>query len=1245
MPQFLRSLLQAEAEANGLPADGIHVAEDYFVADGAEDAHIRWEGGPARTPHLPARHTQFQIKTGAITPAKAARDVVTKGGQVKEMVRSALESGGHYMLLCTTSLTGQKAQAIANSIRESIVNAGLSVLPDQIHVQDGDQLAAWTNTYPAIVTRLKERTRPNSAGPFRSWVQWADRSEHTLSPLVDDERLPRLRARLVGELGQPGAVVRVLGAAGVGKSRLVLESLDSNDARGLPMWECVLYADQSEVEETAICGVVRTLSETGARAIVVVDDCPPDTHQRLSGMVTAPRSRLSLVTVDNDEARSASAHDSSTVHVGLAPLVVTEAIIDRELPSLPSEDRRRLLLFSRGFPTIAVRVADAWASKRPMPYSTDRYFVDAFVTGRSDPEPELAVRAAMLIAAFGTVRHTVDRSQVDDLARWGRGITPADIHAALGRLVERGVVQRRGGLVVLQPRPVAMQLTERQWREWAPAQWIALLTGDVNPQLKSNAARQLAWMNDTEVAQDVANTILGPNGPLDGLASLSEPAHARVLLHLAAIDTQLAADCIRRALDDVSDLRSVRGELRRDLVEALEMIAFPADTFDDAASLLLRLAVGETEGSISNNATGQLAALFPILEGATSADGASRIAFLRDAAKTNDPLQRAVVVNALLEGAKTMFFSRMVGAETHGSRPALEPWRPDNGEDAASYVTSCVELLAQQATTGGEPGLAAKARLGNLLRSLVGFGLIEVVEGAVRQARDATGGWPEATESLGHYIQFDTTDATPDIADRVKALVELLQPRTLPERIHDLVSKMPWDYPNGEDLDYDEQRRRQLDAVHGVAQDALRQSSLLAEQLPQLCHGSQRWAAAFGEFLGTRIDSPEVWLDRIATATSQTPSEARNFDLLSGFLKGLYERDSDAVATFKRHVADSADLAPALPAIAAQLGLVDTDIHLAIDALSRRVLPPWSLRYWSMGDALATLPVSSVALLFDELRAHGLEGLVVEVELMGMLAHGARERLEDLKPQIIELAKSIAHSDLQRQGAMVDHHAQDIFKWLLAKGRHDEDARALALTLSHGLAADDAPSNTVNLLSPLLPTLFSEFPEIAWPLISQQMVKRTGSAWHLRHEVRGDSISHRDDFQPPILSLPPDALFAWCGAYPEDAPRCAAGLLPVLGSDNGDANESSLHPLFRRLLDEFGDQEDVLEAASANLHSFGWVGSLTTYFERYVGPIATLHDHSIPRVARWAKRMGRHLQREIEQEQARDDEYKARFEV
>lgn len=1245
MPQFLRSLLHAEAEANGLPADDIHVAEDYFVPDGGEDAHIRWDGGPDRTPHLPARHTQFQIKTGHITPAKAAKEVLTKDGDLKGMVRTALEAGAHYVLLCTTSLTAKKGQDIADRVRGSVQSAGLPIVPEQIHVQDAGQLAAWTNNYPAIAARLMERTRPNSVGPFRSWIQWADRTEHVLSPLVDDDRLAPLRTRLLNKLGQPGKVVRILGAAGVGKSRLVLESVCDADAQGFPMDEFVLYADQSEAEETAICGAVRTLVDTSARAIVVVDDCPPQTHQRLAGMVTAPRSRLSLVTIDNVEAYSTSAHDSSIEHVDLSPRLVTETIIDRKLPGLASEDRRRLLLFSRGFPTIAVRVANAWAENRPMSYSTDTHFVNAFVTGRNDPEPQFTVQTAMLIAAFGTVRYTPDCGLADDLARWGRGISLGDIHAALDRLVDRGVVQRRGRFVVLQPRPVAMQLTERQWREWTPEQRIELLTGDVDPHIKANAARQLAWNNDTKIANWVADTILRPNGPLDGLDRLCEPGNVDVLYRLAAVDAQLAADCIRRALDDVSDLRIVGGEIRRSLVQTLERIAFPAETFDDAASLMLRLAVAETENGIVNNATGQFAALFPMLEGATAAGGALRIAFLREAANTNDSRQRKVVVDALLAGAKTRDFSRWVGAETLGSRPALQPWRPANTEDAANYVTFCVQLLAREATTGDEAGLSAKIGLGHELRALISFGLIDIVDNVVRQVRDSTGRWPEAIESLGNYIQFDSAHAAPDISDRANALIEFLQPKALPERIHYLVTNMPWDYPNGEDLDYDEQVSRQLEAVHGVAEDVLPAPHLLAAHLPQLCHGPQRWAAAFGEFIGERIQSPEDWLARIATAIRETPDDERNFDLLCGFVKGLSPRDPDAVTVFKSHVAQSAYLAPALPAICSHLGLVASDIQLAINALRSGSLPPWSLRHWSMGGVLSTLPIGSVAPLFDELRGHGIQGLFVAIDLIGMLAHGAQHRLEDLRPQLTELAKSIIQAELPRQSTMVAHHAKNIFGWLLGKGRHDDDARTLALTLSRGFADDGASRHTIDLLSPLLPDLLSEFPEISWPLIGQQLLNPTISAWHLRNVVAGRILTQEDASHSPILSLPSDVLFAWCSAHTNEAPACAASMLPILAIDEGDATEPSLHPLFRRLLDQFGDHEDVLESAGAHIHSFTWVGSLTTYFGRYLGPIATLRNHSIPRVARWAKRMGIHLEREIEQAKAHDDEDEAHSEI
>ena len=58
LPQLLRRLLSAEAQAHDLPAAGIHVAASIHTADGGEDGRIEWTGGPDRTPFLPSRLCQ-----------------------------------------------------------------------------------------------------------------------------------------------------------------------------------------------------------------------------------------------------------------------------------------------------------------------------------------------------------------------------------------------------------------------------------------------------------------------------------------------------------------------------------------------------------------------------------------------------------------------------------------------------------------------------------------------------------------------------------------------------------------------------------------------------------------------------------------------------------------------------------------------------------------------------------------------------------------------------------------------------------------------------------------------------------------------------------------------------------------------------------------------------------------------------------------------------------------------------------
>ena len=95
-----------------------------------------------------------------------------------------------------------------------------------------------------------------------------------------------------------------------------------------------------------------------------------------------------------------------------------------------------------------MKVAEAWAVDQPVPHATDDDFVNTFVTGRDDLQPSVTLRTAMLVAAFGIVRHSTTESATSELADWGC-MTPDQMSAGIERLIDRGVVQRRGRDVVL----------------------------------------------------------------------------------------------------------------------------------------------------------------------------------------------------------------------------------------------------------------------------------------------------------------------------------------------------------------------------------------------------------------------------------------------------------------------------------------------------------------------------------------------------------------------------------------------------------------------------------------------------------------------------------------------------------------------------------------------------------------------------------------------------------------------------
>ena len=134
------------------------------------------------------------------------------------------------------------------------------------------------------------------------------------------------------------------------------------------------------------------------------------------------------------------------------------------------------------------------------------------------------------------------------------------------------------------------------------------------------------------------------------------------------------------------------------------------------------------------------------------------------------------------------------------------------------------------------------------------------METVVRQVGAATGYWPEALESLGHFLRHDAGKAgQEEVPNRVRTLFAELTPESLESRVRFLVTEMPWDYPCDEALDFATRDKRQVEAVRTLVAELVQQPVLLEGVLPQLSRGEQRMTYAFGVAVTDLADSPLDW--------------------------------------------------------------------------------------------------------------------------------------------------------------------------------------------------------------------------------------------------------------------------------------------------------------------------------------------------------------------------------------------------
>lgn len=1240
---LISRMLSAEALTAGLPRLGLHVSSNITAPDGGEDGRIEWQGEPSRTEFLPRNKCVFQMKATTVSPAEAANELGDAKDGPKAMVKDVLDNGGVFIILCNKSYTKQQIDARTKTMRDRAALLGLGITDDQVEFRDADDLAVWVNARPTVAIWLLGQTQPGLTGPFRDWSHSAARTEHENSSWIEDPRFASFREKLRELVSAPKRTCRVIGQSGVGKSRLTLEALGPTEGEGSTVHysDLVLYSNASEAGPIAIKNALQVLVDSQTRAIVIVDECELELHNDLESLVGRSTSRLSLVTVDNHYTNEEKSY-SGRIFLETCTDSVVDGILRSRLPALADEDRRRLIKFSGGYPRVAQLLSDAWLNDIPVAAASDDSLVDRIILGRSSTSPDRLRIAAQLVSVFGLLGFGDELGQdLDEVARLCP-LSVADIRIGLSDLRRRDVVQMKGRLATLQPKPVAFAIAAIQWQEWEPSIWEEVLVGNFPLHLRLRASKQLALLNTKRIAARVAKYICRGGGLLDSIEGLSGNGNTEVLSSLAEIDAEAVGDLLQRVLDpfETEELAKISGDTRRHLVWTLEKIAFLKDTFEVGAELLLRLAMAENEG-IGNNSEGQFKALFPGLLADTEADPELRLQFLDGELARNNSERLNLVVDALLAGAQTDHFSRMVGSESHGSRPALQPWQPETWPEAWDYVKQCADRLVTLSHRPDEIGIKAKKGIGHQLRSYVGKGLVDDVERWVREARTGDEYWPEALESLGDVLQYDTDGMEDDEIDRVQLLVDELAPNSLSDKLRFIVTEMPWDYPCDERLEYEERARRQAMAVEDLAIELLEDLPTLLSYLPSLSLGEQRQATLFGEFLIKRASEPVALLREIERVYLEMPADQRNHGMLAGAVSSMKQIDRAVHDEFKRRASRSRTLAKTLPFTCLRSGIEDEDIELVIAAIKHSRLEAAYLKNWMLGGELSKRAPSVVEPLFRSLIEMGGDYYRTCIDILGMYVHQRRDLLNDFRSLILLAATNLHNFGDRHQHHTEAHHFQNIAMWLLEKGEGDEDARKLATIFAQHLS-DDPGGPGSEVVEKLLRKLLEKFPLIVWPYLGQAISDSVEKRWRMQMALSDrHTFDHKQS--PAILSIPEEYLFAWCGANEETAPAFLGSVLPLLSTRDPAAESRVFHPWMRRLIDLYGNRTDVQGAISSNMHTYGWTGSLTTYYALYQAPFESLKDSENPDIRKWAKRTLANLKKNIDNETRRDDEENAQW--
>jgi hypothetical protein len=482
-------LCEEDVRRLGFPTSTVTWGGHQDAADGGLDVRVALPKSTSIDGFLPRAATGLQVKKtdmsgvkilAEMRPAPRTRTIARSRGtkqRTKKQRRNKLrpviaelaaEDGAYIIVSAKGSTTDTALRNRRAAMRSALGQRERSLVVD---FYDRGRLATWLRTHPGLIPWVRAKIGKAITG-WQSYGAWAfSREGPKEAYLLDDELrlktgtrdgasgctategLQRLRSLLC----EPRTIVRLVGLSGVGKTRFVQALFDKRVGQDSLVPSLAIYTNLADGPNPPPMSVAEDLIAARTRAVLIVDNCGSDLHQRLAEVCRVPTSLLSLITIEYD-VRDDLPEGTSAFKLEPSSVELVERLVKHRFPHISPIDAHSAAVIAGGNARIAIALPGTIGLSGTIAGLNDtEAFRRLFFQGRPDDE-ELyrAAQACALLYSF----NAEGVEDASELARLGSLVTVSArrMYQHVRELHKRDLAQRRNVWCAVLPHALANRL-------------------------------------------------------------------------------------------------------------------------------------------------------------------------------------------------------------------------------------------------------------------------------------------------------------------------------------------------------------------------------------------------------------------------------------------------------------------------------------------------------------------------------------------------------------------------------------------------------------------------------------------------------------------------------------------------------------------------------------------------------------------------------------------------------------------